>query len=93
MPIIIFIIMLSKRNSLPFKGSPGVVADVSLERSVSQRWNIYLPIERNIRAQDGSPERAHPLPEEVSGSLPWSVDGLLGQGTSGPMSAGLRQAP
>lgn len=42
------IIMLSKRNSLPFKGSCRMVTDVSFECSASHMWNIYLSIEKNI---------------------------------------------
>lgn len=65
MPIII-IIMSSKRNSLPFKVCRRMVTDVSFECSASHRWNIYLPIKKNISTEKSFLKLVHLFLKDVT---------------------------
>lgn len=84
----IIIIMLSKKNFLPFKWSHKMVTDIFFECSASHRWNIYLPIKKNISTEKSFLKFVHLFWQDMTKLLPWNVTGATClRSMSRPMSA------
>lgn len=52
-----------------------MVIDISFQCSASHRWNIYLPIKKNIFTQNSSLKLVYLFPKDVTKLLPWNVTG------------------